>query len=90
MHLGRQHHRSTWLTSPPQMSLSKLESLLRIDILTSVSGVDFDNAWPNRLTADLDGLFAFVIGREELLQNKLASGRPKDLLDADILKSGES
>jgi hypothetical protein len=61
----------------------------RIDILTSVTGVDFDDAWSNRLTADLDGLSAHVIGRNELLQNKLASGRPKDLLDADILKNEE-
>jgi len=59
----------------------------RIDILTSISGVEFDAAWDNRMTSDLDGLSAFVIGRRELLQNKLASGRPKDLLDADILKS---
>jgi hypothetical protein len=62
----------------------------RIDILTSVSGVDFDAAWPKRLSADLDGLTAYVIGRDELLQNKLASGRPKDLLDVDILTSNES
>ena len=58
----------------------------RIDIMTSISGVEFDDAWPNRLVADLDGLVANVIGREELLKNKLAAGRPKDLLDADILK----
>ena len=59
----------------------------RIDILTKISGVEFDEAWPNRLTADLGGILANVIGRDELVQNKLASGRPKDLLDADILKS---
>lgn len=59
----------------------------RIDVMTSVSGVEFDDAWPNRLVADLDGTRADVIGREQLLQNKLAAGRPKDLLDADILRS---
>ncbi len=59
----------------------------RIDILTAISGIEFDDAWPNRLIADLDGLPAFVIGRDELLKNKLAAGRPKDLLDADILMS---
>lgn len=62
----------------------------RIDILTSVSGVEFESAWPHRLVADLDGLHANVIGREQLLQNKLASGRPKDLLDADILRSDQT
>ena len=61
----------------------------RIDILTSVSGVDFDAAWFNRLSADLDGMNANIIGRDELMQNKLASGRPKDLLDVEILKSGD-
>jgi hypothetical protein len=61
----------------------------RIDILTSISGVEFDEAWPNRLVADLDGLSANVIGLQELLRNKLAAGRPKDLLDADILQSGQ-
>ena len=58
--------------------------------MTSVSGVDFDDAWPNRLVADLDGLRADVIGREQLLQNKVASGRPKDIVDADILRSDQS
>ncbi|MFV2070024.1 MAG: hypothetical protein ACC645_23910, partial [Pirellulales bacterium] len=62
----------------------------RIDILTSISGVEFDAAWENRLVADLDGVSAFVIGRHELLQNKMASGRPKDLLDVDVLNSDDS
>ena len=61
----------------------------RIDILTSVSGVEFDAAWSNRTISVLDGIHANVIGRDELLQNKLAAGRPKDLLDADILRSGD-
>jgi hypothetical protein len=62
----------------------------RIDVLTSISGVNFDDAWPDRLVADLDGLRADVIGREHLLQNKIASGRPKDVVDADILRSDHS
>lgn len=61
----------------------------RIDVMTSISGVDFDDAWSNRLIADLDGLRADVIGREELLQNKIASGRPKDIIDAEILRSDQ-
>ena len=62
----------------------------RIDILTSISGVEFDAAWENRLVADLDGISAFVIGRHELRQNKIAAGRPKDLLDVDVLESDET
>ncbi len=59
----------------------------RIDVLTSISGVEFEDAWPDRLIAHLDGVRADVIGREYLIQNKLASARPKDLLDVDILRS---
>ncbi len=61
----------------------------RIDIMTLISGVSFDDAWSNRLIVDLDGLVVSVIGREQLLQNKIASGRPKDILDADILRSDQ-
>lgn len=59
----------------------------RIDILTSISGVEFDAAWPNRLTTDLNGIQALIIGREDLLHNKVATGRPKDLLDVEILRA---
>ncbi|MCA9247482.1 MAG: hypothetical protein KDA42_10215 [Planctomycetales bacterium] len=59
----------------------------RIDVLTSISGVEFADAWPSRLTVDLGGLQARVISRNHLLENKLATGRPKDVLDADILRS---
>ena len=61
----------------------------RIDILTSISGVEFDVAWKHRLTVSLDGLALPVIGRKELLQNKRASGRPKDIADVHTLDSGE-
>ena len=54
----------------------------RIDILTSISGVDFDSAWKSRAPADLDGHAVNFIGVNELLKNKQASGRPKDLADA--------
>lgn len=58
----------------------------RIDILTSISGVNFDDAWAGRLTVDLDGLFVSVIGLRHLHVNKLASGRAKDHQDASILE----
>ncbi len=61
----------------------------RIDILTSISGVEFDAAWGNRIACSLDGMTLPVIGREELLQNKRASGRPKDVADVHTLDSGE-
>ena len=57
----------------------------RIDIITSISGVEFENAWANRLVVDVDGLQVPFIGRDDLLTNKRATGRPKDLLDVERL-----
>ncbi len=54
----------------------------RIDILTSIDVVDFDAAWPEREEVEVAGLKVPVIGRRHLLQNKRATGRPKDLADA--------
>jgi hypothetical protein len=58
----------------------------RIDILTALSGVDFQKAWERRIQAVVDGSDYNVIGREDLIANKRASGRPIDLLDADTLE----
>ncbi|MCK6573472.1 nucleotidyltransferase family protein [Myxococcota bacterium] len=58
----------------------------RIDVLTSVSGVDFDEAWASRIEAEVDGRRLPVLGRAALLKNKRASGRPKDLLDVAALE----
>jgi len=55
---------------------------LRVDLLTSISAVTFDQAWGNHIRADLGGVRAPIIGLAELLQNKRASGRAKD--EADV------
>ncbi|MEM0961212.1 MAG: hypothetical protein AAGK21_01570 [Bacteroidota bacterium] len=59
----------------------------RIDLLTSISGVTFEDAWSARecVVAD-DGTPVYVISRDQLIQNKEASGRPKDLSDAAFLR----
>jgi hypothetical protein len=57
----------------------------RIDILTAISGVDFNRAWDRRVSIEMDGVCINVLGREDLIVNKRASGRPKDLVDADTL-----
>ena len=57
----------------------------RVDVMTSVDGVRFDEAWRNRAEIDIDGLRIPVIGRRELIANKRAVGRPQDLVDADLL-----
>jgi hypothetical protein len=54
---------------------------VRIDLLTSIDGVDFEPAWQRRKPAQVDGTAIFVLGREDLRVNKRASGRPKDLAD---------
>ena len=59
----------------------------RIDILTTVSGVDFTCAWKNRMQIKLDGIAFDVIGRADLITNKKASGRPKDFADVAALES---
>ena len=59
----------------------------RIDILTTVSGVDFDCEWKYRLQIKLDDIAFEVIGRADLIANKRASGRPKDFADLAALES---
>ncbi len=59
----------------------------RIDVLTSIDGVEFAEAWPMRREAVVGGVKVPVIGREHLLRNKRATGRPKDQLDADWLEA---
>ena len=58
----------------------------RIDIISSISGVGFDEAFGDRIVADVDGLKVPVISINKLIKNKEASGRDKDLLDVKILK----
>lgn len=62
---------------------------VRVDILMGIPGVDFESAWKNRMEVDFDGLFVFFISRQDLIQAKLASGRPQDLLDAQMLADAE-
>ena len=53
----------------------------RIDILTSVSGITFDDAWPDRISVRIANLDVPVIGRDALIRNKRAAGRPRDIAD---------
>ncbi|MBI2388534.1 MAG: nucleotidyltransferase [Deltaproteobacteria bacterium] len=59
---------------------------LRIDVMTSISGVSFATAWRGRVTISLAGHEVSVIGREEFLRNKRASARPKDLADIALVE----
>jgi hypothetical protein len=57
----------------------------RIDLLTAISGVTFDEAWPERVTYAIDDLAVPFIGRQALVRNKRATGRAKDLADLEAL-----
>ena len=58
----------------------------RIDLLTAISGVSFEEAWATHSEAVLEGTAAHFIGREALLRNKEQTGRAKDLGDAEELR----
>lgn len=60
---------------------------LRIDILTSITGVEFDDAYEARLTAVVDGVSLPILGLDHLIQNKRATARKKDLLDVEWLEA---
>jgi hypothetical protein len=61
----------------------------RIDILTSTSGVSFDEAAADAIEGNLGPVKVRFIGKAAMARNKLASGRPKDLVDAELLQSHE-
>jgi predicted nucleotidyltransferase len=60
----------------------------RIDFLTSIDGVDFDEAWLERHQAEVGGLKVSMLSRRHLIVNKRATGRPQDL--ADVARLEES
>jgi hypothetical protein len=59
---------------------------VRIDVMTSVEGLTFESAWPGRLTVALEGVTVNVVGRDDLIANKSAVGRPQDRADVVRLK----
>jgi len=58
---------------------------VRVDVLTSISGVSFEEAWRERVHGQLGSQPVAFLSRQHLLQNKLASGRLKDKADAERL-----
>jgi hypothetical protein len=59
----------------------------RIDVLQRIDGVTFDEAWENRIAGNIDGeVETAVISRDDLIRNKLATGREQDLLDVKVLR----
>jgi hypothetical protein len=59
---------------------------VRIDVITEIDGVEFAEAWPERLQARLGDLEVPVLSRKHLIQNKRAAGRLQDLADLERLE----
>lgn len=62
---------------------------VRVDIITSIGGVEFETAWPERVSAQYADQDVHVISRAHLIQNKKAVARPQDLADVDALEKLE-
>ena len=61
-------------------------SPVRIDIINQASGIDIKECYARRETISVEGVAVSVISREDLIINKKASGREKDLADAQMLE----
>ena len=62
---------------------------VRIDILTTIDGVVFEEAWTARVVSRYDDQGIYVLSREHLIQNKRAAGRLQDLADVEQLEKGK-
>lgn len=59
----------------------------RIDLLTSIDAVEFEEAWSERVELQVENMRIPVLGKAALIRNKRATGRAKDQLDAEALDS---
>ena len=60
----------------------------RIDLNTALTGISFEEAWRDRVIESAHGVVLSVISRAAMIKNKRATGRPKDLLDLELLGEG--
>lgn len=58
----------------------------QIDIITTIDGISFQQAWRNRVRSTFDDVPVHYIGRDDLILNKEAAGRPQDLADVAYLR----
>lgn len=63
---------------------------VRIDILTFLSGMDWETAALNQVCGDIDGTPVQIIGRDAYISNKRATGRAKDIADIEALGAENS
>lgn len=60
-------------------------SPIRVDLLQSLPGIEFEEVWPRRVTVQVEGIAIPVIGKADLIRNKQVVGRPQDLRDVRAL-----
>lgn len=58
----------------------------RVDLVTAIDGVSFDEAWAGRVSGTYGNVPVFYLGRDELIRNKRASGRAQDIADLEALE----
>jgi hypothetical protein len=63
---------------------------MRVDVLTSIPGIELEAAWQRRKEVEIEGAAVFVIGKADLVASKLAAGRDQDLRDAELLRQSGS
>ncbi len=61
----------------------------RIDVITSIEGVEFRDAWANRVKSTYDGVPISILGMQDLLTNKRIVGRDQDKLDVAKLEAAD-
>jgi hypothetical protein len=70
----------------PEMVLQIGVEPCRIDILTSIDGIEFEEAWKNKVSVSVDEIAIHILSKADLLKNKLAADRDKDQSDIAWLK----
>ena len=58
---------------------------IRLEVITSASGVDFNDCYSNREVVEMDGIPIHLISLQDLKKNKRAAGRHKDMEDIEHL-----
>lgn len=62
----------------------------RIDLMTGLTGVNFEQAWASRVTLEIEGMQIAFLGIEALRRNKRETGRDKDLVDLRLLSDSQA
>lgn len=79
-------HEQAAIVATEGMTIRVSDGAFVADFMSHISGIRYEEAAPNRHLFDLDGLVVYVIHRNDLVINKLASGRPKDQDDVFSLQ----